>query len=51
MRRARELTREVLSHLPQMFIGHFDAGFGAESIAPKVSLGSLFLATGFYAVV
>ncbi len=27
-----------------MFIGHFGIGFGAKSIAPSVSLGSLFLA-------
>jgi membrane-bound metal-dependent hydrolase YbcI (DUF457 family) len=27
-----------------MFIGHFGVGFGAKSIAPKVSLGTLFLA-------
>ena len=30
-----------------MFIGHFGAGFGAKSIAPKVSLGSLLLAAQF----
>lgn len=30
-----------------MFIGHFAVGFGAKSIAPKVSLGSLFLAAQF----
>src|ERR1700693_474801 len=30
-----------------MFIGHFGVGFGAKSIAPKVSLGSLFLAAQF----
>ncbi len=30
-----------------MFIGHFGVGFGAISIAPKVSLGSLFLAAQF----
>ena len=30
-----------------MFIGHFGAGFGAKAIAPKVSLGSLFLAAQF----
>jgi hypothetical protein len=30
-----------------MFIGHFGAGFGAKSIAPKISLGSFFLAAQF----
>ena len=30
-----------------MFIGHFGVGFGAKTIAPKVSLGSLFLAAQF----
>lgn len=30
-----------------MFIGHFGVGFGAKSIAPKVSLGSLFLGAQF----
>ncbi len=30
-----------------MFIGHFGVGFGAKSIAPKVSLGHLFLAAQF----
>jgi membrane-bound metal-dependent hydrolase YbcI (DUF457 family) len=30
-----------------MFIGHFALGFGAKSVAPKVSLGSLFLAAQF----
>lgn len=30
-----------------MFIGHFAVGFGAKSVAPKVSLGSLFLAAQF----
>ncbi len=30
-----------------MFIGHFGVGFGAQAIAPKVSLGSLFLAAQF----
>lgn len=30
-----------------MFIGHFGIGFGAKSVAPKVSLGSLFLAAQF----
>ena len=30
-----------------MFIGHFGVAFGAKSIAPKVSLGSLFLAAQF----
>jgi hypothetical protein len=30
-----------------MFIGHFGAGFGAKSVAPKVSLGTLFIAAQF----
>jgi len=30
-----------------MFIGHFGVGFGAKGAAPKVSLGSLFLAAQF----
>ena len=30
-----------------MFIGHFGVAFGAKSIAPKVSLGSLFVAAQF----
>lgn len=30
-----------------MFIGHFGVGFGAKSVAPKVSLGSLLLAAQF----
>jgi len=30
-----------------MFIGHFAVGFGAKSVAPKVSLGSLFVAAQF----
>jgi len=30
-----------------MFIGHFGIGFGAKSAAPKLSLGSLFLAAQF----
>jgi hypothetical protein len=30
-----------------MFVGHFGIGFGAKSIAPKTSLGSLFLAAQF----
>ena len=30
-----------------MFIGHFAVGFGAKAAAPRVSLGSLFLATQF----
>lgn len=30
-----------------MFIGHFGVGFGAKSVAQKVSLGALFLATQF----
>jgi len=30
-----------------MFIGHFGVGFAAKSLAPKVSLGSLFLAAQF----
>ncbi|MBP1635774.1 MAG: hypothetical protein H6Q10_2348 [Acidobacteria bacterium] len=27
-----------------MFVGHFAAGFGAKAAAPRVSLGTLFLA-------
>ena len=30
-----------------MFIGHFGVGFGAKTIATKISLGSLFLAAQF----
>ncbi len=30
-----------------MFIGHFGAGFGAKRLAPRVSLGTLFLAAQF----
>lgn len=30
-----------------MFIGHFALGFGAKSVAPKTSLGTLFLAAQF----
>ena len=30
-----------------MFIGHFGIGFGAKSVSPRVSLGSLFLAAQF----
>jgi hypothetical protein len=30
-----------------MFIGHFGIGFGAKATAPKVSLGTLFLAAQF----
>lgn len=30
-----------------MFIGHFGIGFGAKAVAPKASLGSLFLAAQF----
>jgi hypothetical protein len=30
-----------------MFIGHFALGFGAKAVAPRVSLGTLFLATQF----
>ncbi|HWP11739.1 MAG TPA: hypothetical protein VNN06_07945 [Ramlibacter sp.] len=30
-----------------MFIGHFAVGFGAKSVAPRVSLGWLFLAAQF----
>jgi membrane-bound metal-dependent hydrolase YbcI (DUF457 family) len=30
-----------------MFIGHFGVGFGAKSVAPKVSLGTLFVAAQF----
>jgi hypothetical protein len=30
-----------------MFIGHFGVGFGAKTLAPKVSLGTLFAAAQF----
>jgi hypothetical protein len=30
-----------------MFLGHFGAGFGAKSLAPRTSLGTLFLAVQF----
>jgi len=30
-----------------MFIGHFGIGFGAKPVAPKISLGTLFLAAQF----
>ncbi len=30
-----------------MFLGHFGVGFGAKKFAPKVSLGTLFLASQF----
>jgi hypothetical protein len=30
-----------------MFIGHFGVGFGAKSAAPRVSLGTLFMASQF----
>jgi hypothetical protein len=30
-----------------MFIGHFGVGFAAKSVAPKASLGALFLAAQF----
>jgi len=30
-----------------MFVGHFGVGFGAKPLAPKVSLGSLFMAAQF----
>ena len=30
-----------------MFIGHFGAGFGAKSVAPKLSLGMFFIAAQF----
>lgn len=30
-----------------MFIGHFGVGFAAKSVAPRVSLGALFLAAQF----
>lgn len=30
-----------------MFIGHFGVGFGSKAVAPKTSLGSLFLAAQF----
>jgi membrane-bound metal-dependent hydrolase YbcI (DUF457 family) len=30
-----------------MFIGHFGVGFGAKSVAPRISLGTLFVAAQF----
>jgi len=30
-----------------MFIGHFGVGFGAKSLAPRISLGTLFIAAQF----
>jgi membrane-bound metal-dependent hydrolase YbcI (DUF457 family) len=30
-----------------MFLGHFGVGFGAKAVAPKTSLGTLFLAAQF----
>ena len=30
-----------------MFVGHFAVGFGAKRFAPRVSLGTLFLAARF----
>lgn len=30
-----------------MFVGHFGVGFGAKSLSPRVSLGTLFLAAQF----
>ena len=30
-----------------MFVGHFGVGFGAKALAPKASLGTLFLAAQF----
>ncbi|HUX89788.1 MAG TPA: hypothetical protein VMV48_03765 [Gallionellaceae bacterium] len=36
----------LLHHL-LMFIGHFGVGFGAKTVAPTVSLGTLFLAAQF----
>lgn len=30
-----------------MFIGHFGVGFGAKSVAPRLSLGTLFVAAQF----
>lgn len=30
-----------------MFLGHFGVGFGAKAVAPRVSLGTLFLAAQF----
>jgi membrane-bound metal-dependent hydrolase YbcI (DUF457 family) len=30
-----------------MFIGHFGVGFGAKKIAPRISLGTLFIAAQF----
>ena len=36
-----------LNHSNIMFIGHFGVGFGAKSVAPRVSLGTLFMAAQF----
>lgn len=33
-----------------MFIGHFGVGFGAKSLAPLVSLGTLLLAAQYMAL-
>ena len=30
-----------------MFIGHFGVGFALKSLAPRISLGTLFLAAQF----
>ncbi len=30
-----------------MFLGHFGVGFGAKAVAPRASLGALFLAAQF----
>jgi hypothetical protein len=30
-----------------MFIGHFAVGFAAKTVAPRLSLGTLFLAVQF----
>jgi hypothetical protein len=38
----------ILSNEDQiMFLGHFGIGFGAKKFAPKISLGTLFIAAQF----
>jgi membrane-bound metal-dependent hydrolase YbcI (DUF457 family) len=37
----------LTSHTNAMFIGHFGLGFGTKAVQPRVSLGTLFLATQF----
>ena len=36
-----------LQHFSAMFLGHFGLGFGAKTAQPRVSLGTLFLASQF----